>query len=206
MAQRNGGTSQECWISCESFGLAHALAYNPPSVLVIHADGGHAAAIQATAELLTKLKLEFAFVGAVARSAWLASAVEKGSIDVLALMTPEQKNNVAMMASNRGFGVDRDEIDQSEELDLIPFVFDDVRVHVLVASNALYGRMVKSAAAATFNDRDVRIASAEDLALLSLVGEDTTTAGALLDMNGFDRPALNRKLVSIGLGDLVVRE
>jgi hypothetical protein len=182
------------------------VAYNPASVLTVQAAPQWSAAIEATSELLTKLKLEFAFVGVVARSAWLASTVDDGSIDVLALLTPEQKNHVAMMASNRGFGVDRAEIGRSEELDLIPLTFDDVRVHVLVASNALYGRMVKSAAAATFHERGVRIASAEDLALLSMIGEDRKTTDALLDMNGFDRPALNRKLVSIGLGDLVVRE
>lgn len=182
------------------------VAYNPAPVLTVQAAPQWSAAIEATSELLTKLKMEFAFVGVVAHSAWLGSTVDAGSIDVLTLMTTEQKNNVAMMASNRGFTVDRAEIDQSEELDLVPLKFDDVRVHVLVASNALYGRMVKSAAAATLHERVVRVASAEDLALLSMIGEDTTTTGALLDMNGFDRPMLNRKLVSIGLGDLVVRE
>jgi hypothetical protein len=175
-------------------------------VLTVQAAPPWSAAIEATSELLTKLKLELAFVGVVARSAWLGSTVNHGSIDVLALMTSEQKSNVAMMASNRGFVVDRAEIDQSEELDLIPLKFDDVRVHVLVASNALYGRMVKSAAPATFNERSVRVAAAEDLALLSMMGEDAATTDALLDINGFDRPALNRKLVSIGLSDLVVRE
>lgn len=175
-------------------------------MLAIHAAEGHADAIEATSELLTKQRLEFAFVGAVARSAWLGVPVNSGSIDVVALMTSEQKSNVAMMAGNRGFDVDRDEIERSEELDLVPLKFEDVRVHVLVASNALYGRMVKGAAAASFHDREVRVASAEDLALLSLIGEDAKTAGALLDMSGFDKPALNRKLVSIGLGDLVVHE
>jgi len=175
-------------------------------VLTVQAAPPWGAAIEATSELLTKLKLELAFVGVVARSAWLGSTVDHGSIDVLALMTSEQKNNVAMMASHRGFGVDKAAIDQSEELDLIPLAFDDVRVNVLVASNALYGRMVKSAAAATFNERVIRVAAAEDLALLSMMGEDTATTDALLDIDGFDRPALNRKLVSIGLSDLVVRE
>jgi len=84
------------------------------------------------------------FVGSVARSAWLGGLIDSGSIDVLGVMQPQQKNQVAMMASNRGFRVDRDEIDHAEELDLIPLTWideDDVRVHVLVASNALYARM-----------------------------------------------------------------
>ncbi|HUJ13597.1 MAG TPA: hypothetical protein VL284_07360, partial [Thermoanaerobaculia bacterium] len=67
-----------------------------------------------------RLRIEWAFVGGVARAAWLGGAVDGGSIDVVALMKPEQKNQVAMMASNRGFRVDRDEIEQSEELDLVP--------------------------------------------------------------------------------------
>jgi hypothetical protein len=182
------------------------VAYNPAPVLTVQAAHPWSGAIEATSELLTKLKLESAFVGSVARSAWLGAPVGAGSIDVVATMTPEQKNNVAMMAGNRGFDVDRGEIERSEELDLIPLKFGDVRVHVLVASNALYGRMVKSASPASFNEREVRIASAEDLALLSLIGEDAETAGALLDMSGFDKPALNRKLVSIGLSGLVVHE
>jgi len=88
-------------------------------VHAIRANEGYGAAIDAIAELLAKLKLQSAFVGSVARSAWLGSVVDRGSIDVLALLTPEQKNQVPMMANNRGFQVDRDEIEDSEELDLI---------------------------------------------------------------------------------------
>src|SRR5437016_3106072 len=108
-------------------------------MLSIHANRLYARAIEAVHELLTKLRLDFVFTGNVARAAWLGEAVESGSIDVLALMAPEQKNSVAMMASNRGFRVDRDEVTESEELDLVPMSFDEIRVHVLVASNALYG-------------------------------------------------------------------
>ena len=89
------------------------------------------------------------FVGSVARAAWLGGLIDSGSIDVLGLMQPQQKNQVAMMANNRGFRVDRDEIEQTEELDLIPLTWideeGDVRVHVLVASNALYARMFANA-------------------------------------------------------------
>jgi hypothetical protein len=105
-------------------------------------------AIEAVADLLAKLRIESMFVGSVARSAWLGGLIESGSIDVLGVMQPQQKNQVAMMASNRGFRVDRDELDQTEELDLIPLTWideDDVRVHVLVASNALYARMFGAA-------------------------------------------------------------
>ena len=109
----------------------------------------HARAIEAVAELLSKLRIESMFVGSVARAAWLGGLIDSGSIDVLGLMQPQQKNQVAMMANNRGFRVDRDEIDQAEELDLIPLTWidddGDVRVHVLVASNALYARMFATA-------------------------------------------------------------
>ncbi|HVR38606.1 MAG TPA: hypothetical protein VMU84_05895, partial [Thermoanaerobaculia bacterium] len=118
----------------------------------IRATARYSRALHATAELLTKLRLDFAFVGSVARVAWLGGEVSESSIDVIAVMNPEQKNQVAMMASNRGYRVDRGEIDASVELDLIPLNFVDeegeVRVHVLVASNALYGRMVAARVAA----------------------------------------------------------
>ena len=172
----------------------------------IRANERYTAAVDALAELLSKLKLQTAFVGDVARSAWLGATVDRGSIDVLALMTPEQKNHVAMMANNRGFDVDRDEIEQSEELDLIPMKFDGIRIHVLVASNALYGRMVAGSVAAEWNEREVRVATAEDFALLSMIAEEPATTDALVALPGFDRAALNRKLVSIGLGDLVIGE
>ena len=66
----------------------------------------YARAIEAVAELLTKLRIESMFVGSVARSAWLGGMIDSGSIDVLGLMQPQQKNQVAMMANNRGFRVD----------------------------------------------------------------------------------------------------
>lgn len=108
----------------------------------IRATARYARAIEAVHELLSRLRLDFLFLGNVARSAWLDSEVATGSLDVLATMGPQQKNQVAMMASNRGFRVERDEVEASEELDIVPMRFDDIRIHVLVASNALYGRMV----------------------------------------------------------------
>src|SRR3989337_1507082 len=112
----------------------------------IRASARYARAIHAVAELLAKLKIDAMFVGGVARSAWMDAAVDAGAVDVLALMAAPQPNQLAMMASHRGFRVEREEVQQAEELDLIPLNFIDgqgeVRVHVLLASNALYGRMV----------------------------------------------------------------
>src|SRR5256885_12799861 len=118
----------------------------------IRAAAPYARAIEAVHELLSRLRLDFLFVGNVARSAWLGSEVASGSIDTLATMGPQQKNQVAMMASNRGFRVERDEVEASEELDVIPMRFDELRIHVLVASKALYGRMVKEGVEAKFGE------------------------------------------------------
>lgn len=179
----------------------------------IRATAPHGRAIQATADLLSRLRLDFVFVGSVARSAWLDREIDRDAIDVLTLMTPEQKNQVAMMASNRGFRVDRDEVEQTAELDLVPLNFADpageVRVHVLVASNALYGQMVASGREARLDDRTLRVVSAEDLALLLAFSDDEESGRdreCLIGSAGFDRPSFNRKVESIGLGNLVIAE
>jgi hypothetical protein len=170
----------------------------------VQATPRHEQAIHAAAELLEKLRIESMFVGSVARSAWLGAVVDRGSIDLLALMNAPQKNQVAMMASNRGFRVERSEIEQSEELDLIPLNFvtaeGDVRVHVLLASNALYGRMVSAGRAAEIGARAIRVATAEDLALMLLVAEEQETVRALMALPEFDRNAFNERLSAIGLG------
>jgi hypothetical protein len=183
------------------------------AVRTVRASAGYGRAIAATVDLLSRLRLDFLFVGNVARAAWLGSNVESGSIDVLALMSPEQKNQVAMMAGNRGFRVDRAEIEASEELDLVPLNFSgeggDVRVHVLVASNALYGRMVPAGVEAGLDDRPFKVARAEDLALLLSVAEDGASIREremLIRLPEFDRRAYNRRLVSIGLSHLAVAE
>ena len=176
----------------------------------IRAHGRHARALRAIADLLTRLKLASAYVGSVARAAWLGGEVAAGSIDVVAVMGPQQKNQIAMMASNRGWRVDREEIEQSEELDLIPlnFVDDDgeVRVHVLVASNALYGRMVAAAREATFEELALRVPAAEDFALLLALAGDEVGLQELTSGAAFDRQSYNEKLISIGLPGLVVAE
>jgi hypothetical protein len=171
---------------------------------VIRADARFNRAIHATAELLEKLRVDAMFVGGVARAAWLGGDVAGGAIDVLVLMNAPQKNQLAMMASNRGFRVDRDELEQTEELDLVPlnFIDDDgeVRVHVLLATNALYGRMVSSAQDSSIDERPVKVPRAEDLALLLLFAEDEVTVRKLATLPEFDRTAFQERLVSIGLG------
>jgi hypothetical protein len=172
----------------------------------------YARAIESTAELLTKLRIESMFVGSVARVAWLGDVIggmiDGGSIDVLALMQPQQQNQVAMMANNRGFRVDRDEIEQTEELDLVPLTWideeGDVRVHVLVASNALYARMFASARTIAIHDREIRVPAAEDLALLLSMSDELDDVRVLAAGESFDRSAFNEKLVSIGLRERVL--
>jgi len=159
----------------------------------------YARAIGAVTELLSKLRIEWIFVGGVARAAWLGGTIEGGSIDVVALMQPQQKSQVAMMASNRGFRVDREEIERSEELDLIPLHFDDVRIHVLVASNALYAKMIAAARVVG----QLKVASPEDLALLLTLSEDSVGVQQLMSSPDFDRARYNDTLTSIGLRELV---
>jgi len=164
-------------------------------------------AIEAVADLLSKLRIASMFVGSVARAAWLGGLIDSGSIDVLGLMQPQQKNQVAMMAGNHGFRVDRDEIEQSEELDLIPLNWideDDVRVHILVASNALYARMFATARTAQLYEREIRVPSVEDTALLLSMSDDRDDVRILAASDQFDRRAFNQKLVSIGLRELVL--
>ena len=172
----------------------------------------HRLALEATAELMSRLRLQHAFVGSVARAAYLGGRVGRGSIDVIAVMNPEQKNQVAMMASHRGFRVDRDEVQETEELDLIPLHFagpEEIRVHVLVASNALYGRMVAAGLEGEVGPLRLRVVTAEDLALLLSMAEDEESMRAhaeLVARPDFDRRAYNGKLISIGLSELAIEE
>jgi hypothetical protein len=127
--------------------------------------------------------------------------------------------------------VERDEVEASEELDIVPMRFDDIRIHVLVASNALYGRMVASGVearlpmtpevpspargpaigelvaealptnAAGRAGRTLRIPTAEDFALLLAMMGDEVALHALTSTPEFDRAGYNEKLHSIGLGE-----
>jgi hypothetical protein len=170
----------------------------------IRAAARYSRAIHAIAELLEKLKIDAMFVGGVARSAWLDVEMDGGAIDILALMAAPQRNQVAMMASHRGFRVEREEVEQAEELDLIPLNYvdaeGDIRVHVLLASNALYGRMVAAAQPSTIDERAVRIPRAEDLALMLLMAEDQEAVQHLTSLPEFDLAAFRARLASIGLG------
>ena len=170
----------------------------------IRASARYSRAIHAVAELLGKLKIDAMFVGNTARSAWMDAEMDSGAIDVLALMNAQQRNQLAMMASHRGFRVERSELEQAEELDLVPLNFvdpdGDLRVHVLLASNALYGRMVAAAEPAAIDERPVRIPRAEDLALMLLMAEDEDAVRHLTSLPEFDLVAFRERLTSIGLG------
>lgn len=169
----------------------------------IRAAARYSRAIHSTAELLGKLKIDAMFVGGIARSAWLGSEVSGGAVDVLALMAPQQKQQVAMMAANRGFRVEREELDATEEFDLIPLHFlgdeGEVQVHVLLASNALYGRMVAVGRPATLDERTIKVPRPEDLALLFLLAEDEEAVRRLTALPEFDLGAFRERLTSIGL-------
>jgi len=169
----------------------------------IRATARYTRAIHATAELLEKARIEGIFVGAVARSAWLGDEVSGGAVDVIALMNAQQKNQIAMMAGHRGFRIDRDELARTEELDLVPLSFADdegeIRVHVLLASNALYGRMVAAGEQTTLLDRTVRVPRAEDLALMIMMAEDEVTLQRLTALPEFDRGGFDERLTSIGV-------
>jgi hypothetical protein len=182
------------------------------SQFVVHATPAQADAIRAIAELLARLRTEFAFVGRVALSAWLGDPVGDASIDVLAGINPESSRQVPMMASHRGFCVDRESIDAAEELDVIPLDYpatDGVRIHVLMATNALYGRMLGGAADAVLDEGTVRVVGAEDLGLLLTVAQNDAASAQLVRLReragaGFDAARFNRKLTSIGLPHLTV--
>src|SRR6202007_1501349 len=106
-------------------------------------------------------------------------AAGRGPVGVIALLKPEQKNQVATMANNRGFGVDREEVERCEELDLIPLAFDGVRVHVLVASNPLYGSMFANAREMDVEGVAIKVPSPEDAALLLALAEDEVGVRAM---------------------------
>ena len=169
----------------------------------IRASARYSRAIHATAELLTKVRIDAMYVGGVARSAWIGSTVDSGAIDLIALMNAPQRGQLAMMASHRGFRVEREEIEQAEELDLVPLNFvdpeGDVRVHVLLATNALYGRMVAAAVETAIDERPMRVPRAEDLALLLLVADDEEAVAHLTALPEFDLTAFRERLTSIGL-------
>lgn len=164
----------------------------------------YARALDATHELLGKLRIDVMFVGTVARAAWLGGEIDAGAIDILALMSAAQRAQLAMMAANRGFRVEREELDQCEELDLVPLNFVDeegeVRVHVLLATNALYARMFGSSWEEQFGERTLKVPAPEDLALMLLMSDDDEGVKALTALPEFNIQAFRERLASIGLG------
>lgn len=181
-----------------------------PNLISVAAD--HGAALAAIDEVLSRLKLDHAFVGGVAGARWLGESLDSGSIDVLAVLSPEQKNQIAMMAGNRGFRVERSELEATEELDLIPLHFTaamgEVRVHVLVASNALYAQMVRAAVSVAAGGREVKIVRQEDFALFLTVAGDPASLSRRDRLIGestqFDLAGFNSRLLSVGLGSMKV--
>lgn len=170
----------------------------------VEASDAHARAIAAVGELLTKLQIDFMFAGTVARVAWLGGAIDAGPIDLVAVMQPQARTQIVMMAANHGFDVDREEVEAGEELDLIPLKFGGVRIHILVASNALYARMVRDAWFERIGDHDWRVPACEDLALLLAVGEDEAAVKQMVALPEFDRSRYNELVTSIGLRGLAV--
>jgi hypothetical protein len=170
----------------------------------IRATPRYARALSATADLLGAMRIDAMYVGNVARAAWLGGEVDGGAIDLLALMNAPQRGQLAMMAANRGFRVEREEMEQSEELDLVPINFvdaeGDVRVHVLLATNALYARMFGNSWTESFGERALKVPAPEDLALMLLMAEDEPTVKALAALPEFNRDTFRERLASIGLG------
>lgn len=126
--------------------------------------------------------------------------MDEGAVDVLAMLSPERMRQVPVMASHNGFEVDSSEVEAAAELDLVPMRYDGIRVHVLMATNALYGQMLAGSVEASVEETSVRIVNAEDLALLHLMAEDDETVRTMMgQVPELDVEALNRKLDSIGL-------
>ena len=167
-------------------------------------------AVKAIEELLTKLQIPHAFVGEIALASWLGRPAASGSVDVLALLTPDRSRQVPMMASHRGFLVDENELEETRELDLIPMRFDHPagtpRVHVLMATNALYSKMLNRSREAELGDDMIPVVHPEDLGLMLSMQEAHETLQALVGAAGevFDRDRFNQTLVSIGLPQRVL--
>lgn len=170
----------------------------------IQATPRFARALDATHELLGTLRIDAMFVGGVARAAWLGGELGAGAIDLLALMNAGQRGQLAMMAANRGFRVEQEELEQSEELDLVPLNFTDaegdVRVHVLLATNALYARMFRNSWEEQFGERTLKVPAPEDLALMLLMADDDEGVKALTALPEFNIDSFRERLASIGLG------
>ena len=178
----------------------------------LHLPPEHRRAAAILDELMEQVKIDYAFVGSIALNAWLDVPVA-GSLDLLALISPERGSQLPMAATHRGFRVDREEIEAVRELDLLPMHFEgeqEIRVNVLMATNALYSNMIARRREVSINDdRTVWIIAPSDLALLLRVAENETAESqfsSLLDRwaDELDVDGFNRNLRSIGLARLEV--
>jgi len=178
----------------------------------LHLPPEHRRAAAILDELMEQVKIDYAFVGSIALNAWLDVPVA-GSLDLLALISPERGSQLPMMATQRGFRVDREEMEAVKELDLLPMHFEgeqEIRVNVLMATNALYSNMIARRREVSINDdRTVWIIAPADLALLLRVAEDETSAGQFTNLlerqaSEVDVEKFNRNLRSIGLSRLEV--
>ncbi|MCM2316619.1 MAG: hypothetical protein NDJ92_15845 [Thermoanaerobaculia bacterium] len=169
------------------------------------------AAVRAIGDILARQQVTHAFVGEVAIGAWTGVRVDRGAVDVLALVAPDSRQQIPMMASHRGFTVDAAEVEATRELDLIPMRYgegsDAPRVHVLLASNALYSKMLGRAVPASAGGAEIPVVHAEDLAIM-LSLSDRVDVGAI-DLaacagEAFDVDRFNTTLRSIGLGGKVI--
>ena len=180
------------------------LCYLSRLMPAIRATPRYTRALDATAALLERLQINAMFVGHTARAAWLGGELDSGAIDLLALMTAPQRGQLTTMAANNGFRVSREEVEESEELDLVPLIWSDVegdvRVHVLLATNALYARMFANTWEEQLGERVVKVPAPEDLALMLLLADDQETLNALAALPEFDIAACRDRLAAIGLG------
>ncbi|HEY0787871.1 MAG TPA: hypothetical protein VGE86_04445 [Thermoanaerobaculia bacterium] len=177
-------------------------------------DPARIGAAEAAAELFRELGAGCALVGDLAMRAWLGEDVPAaGTVDVLGMVQTERSRQISKIAPGHGFVIDAAEAERAEELDLMPMAWTagerPVRVHVLFASNALYGRMVRDAVPVATRSAPLKVIGAEDLALLMLVSDAPEAPSTIAKLRlrlgeAFDLGGLNRKLVSIGLGGKVL--
>jgi len=169
------------------------------------------AAARAIDDILTRQQVAHAFLGEIAIGAWTGRRVESGAVDVLALVSPDRCQQIPMMASHRGFTVDAAEVEAARELDLIPMRWggDDAspRVHVLMATNTLYAKMLDRTVEALLEGAPIQVVHAEDLALMLVLSDrEDVTIDDLATAAGetFDRARFDETLRSIGLAGKAV--
>lgn len=173
--------------------------------MIIDIESSRLAAALAISEILARQQVTHAFVGEIAVGAWTGRRVETGAVDLLALVSPDRCQQIPTMASHRGFAVDPADVDAARELDLIPMRWGGPagpRVHVLMATNALYAKMLLRVAEAKLGEATVPVVHAEDLALMLVLSDrDDVSVDELAIRAGdaFDRARFDETLRTIGL-------